>query len=210
MSPRTADPAAGPALIEAAARLLCDEGPAALTTRRLAREAGTSTMAVYSRFGNLASIVRAVRAEGFGRLETRLDALPVTDDPVADLVAAAAAFSAVGLAEPHLYRAMFVDRPPEEDETGVGVFRHLVALVERCRAAGRFPADGTVPAEVWAAQLWSGRHGLVTMILAGMLPAEPATYVLDDLTYRLLIGYGDDPVAARRSVAAGSTMGGDT
>ena len=44
--PRSADPEVGAALVEAAARILAEEGPAALTTRRVATEARTSTMAV--------------------------------------------------------------------------------------------------------------------------------------------------------------------
>jgi hypothetical protein len=45
-------------LLEEAARLLGEEGPAALTTRRLAREAGTSTMAVCTHFGGMPALVR--------------------------------------------------------------------------------------------------------------------------------------------------------
>ena len=204
MTPRTADPDAGPALVRVAARVLAEEGYAALTTRRLAAEAGTSTMAVYSRFGGKAEIVRAVRVEGFARLDARLDALPVTEDPVTDLVAAGAAFYAIGLAEPHLYRAMFLDRPPEDDDMGVGVYRRLVDLVRRCIAAGRFPDGDDSHAPIWAAQLWTMRHGMVTMAVTGLLPDEQARHVLDDMTYRLLVGYGDEPERARRSVDSGN------
>ena len=157
----------------------------------------------------MAEIRRAVREVGFGRLDARLDALPPTDDPVADLVAAGAAFYASGLAEPYLYRAMFLDRPVEDDDTGVGVYRRLVALVERCLAAGRFPAGDAGDAPVWAAELWSMRHGMVTMALAGMLPPEQARYVVDDMTYRLLIGFGDEPDRARASLAAGNRAARD-
>ena len=39
------------ALLAAAHRLLAEDGPEALTVRRIANEAGMSTMNVYSRFG---------------------------------------------------------------------------------------------------------------------------------------------------------------
>jgi AcrR family transcriptional regulator len=191
-------------LVEAAARVLAEEGPAALTSRRLAAEIGTSTMAVFSRFQSMAEIRWAVRAEGFTRLNARLDALPTSDDPVADLVAAGEVFFASGVANPHLYRAMFLDRPPEEDNLGAGTFRRLVALVRRCVTAGRFPAAQESLVPVWAAQLWSMRHGLVTMTVAELLPDEQARFVLDDMTFRLLVGYGDDPARARRSIEQGS------
>jgi AcrR family transcriptional regulator len=191
-------------LVEAAARVLAEEGPAALTSRRLAAEIGSSTMAVFSRFRNMAEVRRAVREEGFARLDVRLDALRESGDPVADLVAAGAIFYASGVANPHLYRAMFLDPPPEDDDLGAGTFEQLVALVRRCVAAGRFPAaqDSLVP--VWAGQLWSMRHGMVVMSVAGLLPDEQARFVLDDMTLRLLIGYGDDPDRARRSIERGT------
>ena len=147
---------------------------------------------------------------GSRRLDARLDALPPTDDPVADLVAAGAAFFASGVANPHLYRAMFLDRPVDDDDIGAeGVYRRLVALVDRCLAAGRFPAGDAALAPVWAAELWSMRHGMVTMAVAGLLPPEQARFVLDDMTYRLLVGYGDDPDRARRSIAAGNRAAGN-
>jgi AcrR family transcriptional regulator len=191
-------------LVEAAARVLAEEGPAALTSRRLAAEIGSSTMAVFSRFQNMAEVRRAVREEGFARLNARLDALPASDDPVADLAAAGVVFFASGVANPHLYRAMFLDRPPEEDDLGAGTYERLVALVRRCVIAGRFPAAQESLVPVWAAQLWSMRHGMVTMTVAELLPDEQARFVLDDMTLRLLVGYGDDPARARRSIEQGS------
>ena len=46
-------------LIETAARLLADEGPHAVTTRRVATEVGTSTTAIYSLLGSKAELFRA-------------------------------------------------------------------------------------------------------------------------------------------------------
>jgi AcrR family transcriptional regulator len=191
-------------LVEAAARVLAEEGPAALTSRRLAAEIGSSTMAVFSRFQSMAEIRWAVREEGFARLDARLDALPASDDPVADLVAAGAVFFASGVVNPHLYRAMFLDRTPEDDSLGAATFERLVALIRRCVAAGRFPTAQESLVPVWAAQLWSMRHGLVTMTVAELLPSEQARFVLDDMTFRLLVGYGDNPDRAKRSIEHGS------
>src|SRR5438045_8769349 len=73
------------ALIEAAARLIATEGAAALTLRRVADEVGTSTMAIYTHFGGMSELRRAVRQEGFARLAARAARVRETDDPVADL-----------------------------------------------------------------------------------------------------------------------------
>src|SRR5436189_5969729 len=52
------------ALIEAAARLIAAKGAAGMTLRGLAEEVGTSTMAVYTHFGGMPELRRAVRREG--------------------------------------------------------------------------------------------------------------------------------------------------
>jgi AcrR family transcriptional regulator len=197
-------------LVEAAARVLAEEGPAALTSRRLAAEIGSSTMAVFSRFQSMAEIRWAVREEGFARLNARLDGLSASDDPVADLVAAGMVFFASGVANPHLYRAMFLDRSPPDDNLGAATFERLVALIRRCVAAGRFPTAQESLVPVWAAQLWSMRHGLVTMTVADLLPSEQARFVLDDMTFRLLVGYGDNPARATRSIEHGSRAAAQT
>ncbi|HEY0806715.1 MAG TPA: helix-turn-helix domain-containing protein, partial [Pseudonocardiaceae bacterium] len=86
MSPRRADPEISNALVDAAARLLAEEGPAALSTRRLAAAVGTSTMAVYTHFGGMDDLVRAMVREGFARLHERMARVRATDDPVADVI----------------------------------------------------------------------------------------------------------------------------
>jgi WHG domain-containing protein len=94
-----------------------------------------------------------------------------TDDPVADLAAGGAAYFANGLAHPAMYRAMFVDRPPDGgDDPGSAVFVRLVEAVRRCIDAGRFqPAEPTTSL-AWAAELWAMRHGVVTLALSDLLP----------------------------------------
>lgn len=205
MSPKRADPAVRLALLAAAARVLAEEGPPALSARRMAAETGTSSMSVYTHFGGMDELRRAVRREGFDRLVDELDAVPDTDDPVADLAAAGSVFFTHGVAEPHLYRAMFLDPPPEDPEDpGAAVFERLVAQARRCVAAGRFEAAEETMVIAWAAQLWSMRHGMVTMTVTGGLAAEHARFVLADMTVRLAIGYGDDRAEARQSVERGA------
>jgi AcrR family transcriptional regulator len=201
MSPRSADPAVRAALIAAAARLLAADGPRALSTRRLATEAGTTTMAVYTHFGSMDEVRRAVRQDGFARLTDALGSLAPTDDPVADLAAGAVAYFANGLANPESYRAMFVDQPPDEEhDAGEPTFRHLLAAVTRCVEAGRFDPADSKTLSMWAAEIWTAQHGMVTLALSRLLPAEQIRFVLTDMIYRLCVGFGDEPAAARASV----------
>lgn len=200
MSPRTADPAVRPALIEAAARLLAEGGPAALSTRRLATEVGTSTMRIYTHFGSMTDLHAAVRREGFDRLAGALRAQADTGDPVTDLAAAALTYLRAALAAPELYRAMFNHRPPPGDDAGTDIFALLTDRVSRCLEAGRFPDADPARAAVWAGELWTALHGTVTLALSGILPAGQPGLLLADMIFRLAVGFGDGQVAARRSI----------
>ncbi|MEW2517050.1 TetR/AcrR family transcriptional regulator [Actinacidiphila alni] len=200
MSPQRRDPAIRALLIDAAARILAEGGTAALTTRRLAAETSRSTMAIYTHLGSMEEVQHAVRVEGFARLAAVADAIPRSPDPVANLARVSDAYFSFGLGQPHLYRAMFIDRPVRDDDAGAAAFDRIADAVRRCIDAERLPDVEPTMVLMWAAQLWSMRHGIVTMVLSGALPEPQARLVLSDMTLRLLIGYGDDPAAARHSL----------
>ncbi|MFJ5228471.1 TetR/AcrR family transcriptional regulator [Kitasatospora sp. NPDC088391] len=206
MSPRQVDPNLSARLIEAAARLLSEEGPAALSTRKLAATVGTSTMAVYTRFGGMDDLVRAVVREGFTLLNRRLEAVEETDDPVADVVALGWAYRANAREHRHLYNVMFggsglsgFSLTDADRQHGRYTLDALVGAVKRCVAAERFhPAEP----HLLAHQLWIALHGLVTLDLGGYL-VEPLTA---DVCYQaqicgMLLGAGDTPPRATASVA---------
>lgn len=200
MSPRIADPSLRIALIEAAARLVATEGQAGLTLRRLARDVGTSTMAIYTHFGGMEELRREVRREGFARLAMHLQAVPETADPVSDLGMLGVAYYVSATESPSLYRAMFLEGPLDEDDaqTGLDTFGRLVSGVTRCLDAGRIRGVGAV--EV-ATELWAVSHGLITLQFANLLPAEEVRHQMTAVTRRILVGCGADPKALDRSAA---------
>jgi AcrR family transcriptional regulator len=164
-------------LLETAARLLADEGPAALSTRRLAAEVGTSTMAVYTHFGGLPALVRAVVGEGFARLAAHLERVPQTADPLHDLAELGVAYRANALENPELYAVMFGSASlggyrlsGEELKEGRCTFDVLVAATARAIDAGVLRAGDP---EAIASQLWSALHGYVMLELAGFFAADP-------------------------------------
>lgn len=198
--PRAADPAVRDRLLATAADILATEGPRSLTTRRLATEAGTSTMAVYTYFGSMDDLRRELRSDGFAHLCDALDALPSTEDPLVDLAAAVGTYVALGTTNPAWYRALFVDLPPDDDDqAGIGVYERLVALVDRCIRAGRF-TDSEPAAAVWAAEVWLAGHGVVNLGQSRLLPVDSLRHLLSDMLYRLAVGFGDRPDRARASV----------
>lgn len=159
------------ALLDAAGMLLQREGPQALSVRRLADAVGTSTQAIYTQFGGKLGVVRAMYREGFARLAERMGAVPIGDDPIADIHALGEAYRDAARARPHFYNVMFGRAVPEfectdEDRAeSIETYLSLVAGVQRAVDAGRVDP----PADLVAAHLWLCVHGHVSLELAGYL-----------------------------------------
>ena len=155
-------------LLESASRLLTDEGPGALTVRRIAAESGMSTMNVYSRFGGKQGVVEQLFLRGFALLATEMSTVPFTDDPRSDLSACGAAYRRFALEHTTLYAVMFEQVVPDYDPSetalasGLATLQHLADRLQRCIDAGIItPA----PALHLAAIVWSTCHGAVSLEL---------------------------------------------
>jgi AcrR family transcriptional regulator len=183
-------------LVETAAQIVDEDGPDALTARRLAKEAGTSTMAVYTHFGGMPALVKEIVIEGFTRLDEHQDRVPHTDDPLDDLLKLAMAYRDNALANPHLYAVMFgatslkgFTLTEADMEIGLNTFGTLTDYVARAIDAGQLrPAD---PARV-ASLMWTAMHGYVMLELAGLHlpPDNPVDDVLRPLLATLVAGLG--------------------
>ncbi|MGY1650718.1 TetR/AcrR family transcriptional regulator [Geodermatophilus sp. SYSU D01119] len=196
--PRRPDPAVRALLVERAARMLAAREP--VTSRALVEGTGASTMAVYTHFGGMPGLWSAVRQEGFTRLADRLAAVPRTADPVQDVAALGVAYAGNALDAPELYRAMFDARADLADAAAAdATFRRLVDAVARARDEGRLDA-GTDPADL-ATRYWAAGHGLVSLVVQGVLPAAVLASQAGATAAALLTDAGDDPARCRASVA---------
>ncbi|GAA0379228.1 TetR family transcriptional regulator [Acrocarpospora corrugata] len=206
MSPRRSDPATKPALVDIAARLLAENGPQALSTRRIAAEADSSTMTVYTHFGGMSGLVREMVREGFSRLQERLTSVRETADPVADMALLGRAYRFNALANPHLYAVMFggsslagFSLSEEDRQHGRYTLGNVAECAERCLVSGRFrPGDAILVAH----QMWTAIHGLVTLELGGyLIPPYDANACVEAQLVGLMVSAGDDWPSATESVA---------
>lgn len=190
-------------LVEAATRVLTEEGPSAVQARRVAGEVGTSTMAVYHYFGGMPELLRAVADEGFARLGARIAAVPCGPDPVTDLCRIALAYLGGAQESKHLYDLMFGSSAPGGHEpagSGASVVvtssAASAAYAPVVDAAGRAMREGRIrgddPTGV-AAQFWCVLHGYVSLVSAGQLSqfGDSFTQVMLPLGINLLLGLGD-------------------
>jgi AcrR family transcriptional regulator len=157
-------------MIDEGARILAEEGPAGLSLRRLAAVCGTSTMSVYTRFGDKPRLLAAMHREGFTRLGARLQV--TADDPLTTLARLGRAYRLAALESRHLYGLMFGTLPPEvtlDDEdrqAAAATYSPLVEGVREAVIAGVLAGD---PDRI-ALHLWVVAHGLVSLELSGQLP----------------------------------------
>ena len=186
-------------LIERAGQMLRTREP--ITLRSLVAGTGVSTMAVYTYFGGMDGVWKALRQEGFTRLAARLATVATSADPVRDLAALGAAYLGNALDNPDLYRVMFDATFDLEDSEAADETLHcLVGAAERAKNAGRFRAD-TDPLEL-AIQSWAIGHGLVSLVATGPLPRQTIDHGAPMLT-ALFVSTGDDPDRCRQSVEYG-------
>ena len=207
MSPRRLDPNIRVALIDVAARLISEEGPSALSTRRLAAEVGTSTMAVYTYFGSMSALVREIVGEGFTRLQRQFDLVEPSNDAVSDMALLGRAYRHNAVSNPDVYNVMFGGSSlagfavTEQDrQEGRYTLNGVIDCAGRCVQAGRFRQEDPV---LVAHQMWLGVHGTVTLELGAYLIAPyGADRCFEAQLVSLMVGAGDDRSRATDSVAA--------
>ena len=158
----------GNALLQAADTLLASEGASALTVRRIATEAGMSTMNVYSRFGGKDGVVEHLFLQGFALPADAMHDVPETDDPMLDLSICGVAYRRFALDHATLYAVMF-ERvvadyvpTPEAQAAAMGTLHLLAARLQRTMDAGILrPMDATHAAAI----VWITCHGVVSLQL---------------------------------------------
>lgn len=190
-------------LVGAATRLLVEEGPTAVTTRRVAAEVGTTTAAIYTLVGSKDDLLEAIRQDAMAELAARMAAAGTSDDVLADLRRLAHVYLDVALENAGVYPLLFgpaiVAAIPDGDDAGAmaAPMRMLLEALQRAIDAGVL-RDGA-PTLAW--QLFSLTHGLAGLATSGLLgPPAFAHQVLDDacttVTEGLLAG-DPDPATGR-------------
>jgi AcrR family transcriptional regulator len=165
-------------ILDTAGRLLVEEGPQALSMRRVAREVNASTQVLYTMFGGKDGLANELFLEGFARLAGAHGAARRSEDPLPHLYDRAEVYFENALANPNYYRVMFSDaipgfKPSEETLAKTwGTFDAFTEAVRACAQAGLFAGEVEEEPREAALSLWSAAHGVVSLHIAGHLPDE--------------------------------------
>jgi AcrR family transcriptional regulator len=144
--------------VAAARRLLEDEGPAALTMRRLADALGIRAPSLYKHFANKAALESALIEDALfdvGEVTHRAVHRTGTTGPVLGLLTT---YRGYGVAHPNLYRLVTGGRLPRET---------LPPGLEEWAGNPWFVVTGDPSG---AQALWSFAHGMVILELDGRYP----------------------------------------
>ena len=202
-------------LLEVARGMLEASGPEALRARGLTAEIGASTQAIYTLFGGMPGLFEALVADGFARLAGYVEAVPETDDPVADFFARGGAYCDWALTNPQCYGLMFGLTKGLRAQTGLemtatgtlasfpeghAALGLMVRSLDRVIDAGRVrPLDPVVA----AGQFLSATHGYVLLEIAGAFGHQgQGLQIIASLASNLMVGLGDGREAVERSLLA--------
>jgi AcrR family transcriptional regulator len=183
-------------LLEAAGRLLAEQGPESFSTRNVAALSSVSKMGVYTHFGSLGGLAHAVVDEGFRRIAERMSAVPLSGSVRDDIVALSYAFVSHARENPNLYRVMFGAAPlgqfgsitrDEMKQGQRGSLDLVVDLIEAGQASGEFTAGSS-----WrrGSQWFAAVHGYSMLELSGFVRAtDGPEKVLLPLLDGLFLGF---------------------
>lgn len=165
------------ALVEAAERVLREEGPHAVSLRRVAQAVDTTTQAVYTGFGGKPGLIDALYREGYRRLAVRLADIDPASPPLERIRALGEAYRQQALADPHLYELMTAhpiagyEPPGSSRRAAQATLQPLVEAAREAVDAGTLAGDPQSIAHL----LWASGHGFVSLELHGLAPDDPDT-----------------------------------
>lgn len=163
-------------MLDAATRLLLEEGAAALTVRKVAEAVNCSTTLLYSLFGGKDGLSNALYLEGFARLKQGFIAYESKLAPAQKATGIdriwvyATNYHDYARRNPSYYTVMFGDAiagfvPPLESRLAAWEsFTPLIAEFERCMQEGNLPSSSPSAA---ARLLWAAMHGVISLELKG-------------------------------------------
>lgn len=155
------------ALVEAGLAALQSNAHEDISLRALAREVGVSPTAVYRHYPDKAALFRDLADEGLDRLGRYQKDAAGAALPDQAFSATGRAYVRWALSNPALFRLIFVCIEP----VGETVFgQSLPAQLLQANAAAS--TNDPVEARRRTVQAWALVHGLATLILDGLLPAD--------------------------------------
>lgn len=178
-------------VVDAAATLLQEEGPEAVTVRRVAQTMDCSTKIIYSLFVNKEGLAQQLYLEGCKLLANEFEGTPQTNDPVQYLLNLGEAFWQFGQHYSGYYKLMFGGaftdfKPDEESMHGtLTAMRQFVMAISNAQGQGLISAHYDPESVVRIC--WASLHGAIHLYMGGHLGDVQSAHAVYRQTLSLIV-----------------------
>ncbi|MDD4915238.1 MAG: TetR/AcrR family transcriptional regulator [Methylococcales bacterium] len=157
-------------VLDAAERIIVDEGIEGLTVRKIALEIGYTVGSIYMVFANMQELIRQVSARSLGHLSGRLQSLPDAGSTEQQILAIALSYLDFAIVEFNRWRIIFCRDLPREPLPDWYADR-IQAIFEPIEALFRqlSPERPEEQIRLAARTLWCAVHGVCMLSLHGGL-----------------------------------------
>nr|WP_232231514.1 TetR/AcrR family transcriptional regulator [Paenibacillus sp. HW567] len=177
-------------VVDAAAVILQEEGPEAVTVRKVSQKMGCSTKIIYSLFVNKEGLAQQLYLEGCKLLAERFEEVQPSSDLLRHLLDLGEAFWQFGQDYTSYYKLMFGGafaefKPDEQSMQGtLTAIRRLLILISTAQQEGQISDQeeaGTLVSTIWASL-----HGVIHLYMGGFLGDADAAHTVYKQTMALL------------------------
>jgi AcrR family transcriptional regulator len=178
-------------VVQAAAALLQEHGPEAVTVRRVADKMECSTKIIYSLFNKKEGLAKHLYLEGCRLLSLTFESVPLTGDPASDMRLLAKAYWQFSREHSSFYQVMFggsfAEFKPDEDSLQgmTTALSQVSALVARAKAQVEPLHERDVLETVRF--IWAPLHGVIHLYLTGQIGEHEEVIRLYDRTVSMVI-----------------------
>ncbi|MDF2661429.1 MAG: Bacterial regulatory protein tetR family [Paenibacillus sp.] len=160
-------------VVDAAATLLQEEGPEAVTVRKVSQKMDCSTKIIYSLFVNKEGLAQQLYLEGCKILANEFENTPQTANPAQHLLNLGETFWEFGQRYSSYYKLMFGGafadfKPDEESMHGTETaMRQLLTVISNAQKQGLLPSQYDTESVVRI--IWASLHGVIHLYMGGHL-----------------------------------------
>lgn len=178
-------------VVDAAATLLQEEGPEAVTVRKVAQKMDCSTKIIYSLFVNKEGLAQQLYLEGCKLLAYEFEATPQATNPVQYFLNLGETFWQFGQRYSGYYKLMFGGafgnfKPDEESMQGtVTAMRQLLTVISNAKEQGLI--HGQYDTESVVRIVWASLHGVIHLYMGGHLGDVQSAHAVYKQTLSMIV-----------------------
>jgi AcrR family transcriptional regulator len=177
--------------LKAAEQIVSEEGPAALSTRRVAAAIGYTAGTLYLVFRNLDDLILQVNAKTLDDLQARMiEQTNRAQDGLERVLAVARTYLRFALERPHRWTLVYEHRLPDEEPTPEWYLEKISLVFQLLESTLRPLLELRSEAEVSTAArvVWSGVHGIAVLSVSHRLHVV-GTVSAEGLIDSLVVNY---------------------